>query len=230
VINNVETLANLPHIINRGAEWYTTLGPKNNFGPKLFCMSGHINNPGTYEDPMGMPLSEMIKKAGGVSGGRKVKGVIPGGSSTPVLPASLLDTPMDFDSLAKAGSMLGSAGAIVMDESVCMVRMALITARFYAHETCGQCTQCREGTHWLYRIFHRIENGEGRMEDLDTIVNICDNMKGRTICPLSDAAAMPAEAFVKHYRAEPEQHITSKMCPSNRNLCSSPRKVDSELF
>ena len=120
---------------------------------------------------------------------------------------------MDFDSLVKAGSMLGSAGIVVMDESVCMVHMAVITARFYAHETCGQCTQCREGTHWLYRILHRIESGEGRMQDLDTLLNVCDNMKGRTICVLSDAAAMPTEAFIKKYRAEFEQHITQKACP-----------------
>jgi NADH-quinone oxidoreductase subunit F len=213
VINNVETLANLPHIINRGADWYLTIGPKNNYGPKLFCISGCVNQPGTYEYPMGMPLREMLDKAGGVLKGHTLKGVIPGGSSVPVLPPDLLDTPMDFDSVVKAGSMLGSAGVIVMDETVCMVRMAAITARFYAHETCGQCTQCREGTHWLYQILHRIEEGEGRMQDLDTMLNVCENMKGRTICVLSDAAAMPTEAFIKHYRAEFEQHITEKRCP-----------------
>lgn len=213
VVNNVETLANLPHIILRGADWYTGLGPKNNHGPKLFAISGHVNRPGTYEYPMGMPLSELLQKAGGVKAGRKIKGVIPGGSSVPILPPEDLDTAMDFDSLMKAGSMLGSAGVIVMDESVCMVRMAMITARFYAHETCGQCSQCREGTAWLYKILHRIEDGEGRMSDLDTLLSACENMKGRTICVLSDAAAMPTEAFIKHYRAEFEQHITGKKCP-----------------
>lgn len=213
VINNVETLANLPHIVNRGADWYTSIGPKNNFGPKLFCLSGHINKPGTYEYPMGMPLREMIEKAGGITNGRPIKGVIPGGSSVPILPPKDLDTPMDFDSLVKAGSMLGSAGVMVMDDTVCMVRMAVITARFYAHETCGQCTQCREGTHWLYRILHRIEEGEGKMKDIDTLLDVCENMKGRTICVLSDAAAMPTEAFIKHYRSEFEQHITGKGCP-----------------
>jgi NADH-quinone oxidoreductase subunit F len=213
VINNVETLANLPHIIKRGADWYTTLGPKNNHGPKLFAISGHVNKPGVYEYPMGMPLGEMIEKAGGMKNGRKLKGVIPGGSSVPILPATALDTLMDFDSVVKAGSMLGSAGIIVMDESVCMVRMAMITARFYAHETCGQCSQCREGTHWLYQILHRMEEGEGRMSDFDTMLNACENMKGRTICVLSDAAAMPTEGFIKHFRAEFEQHIQEKGCP-----------------
>jgi NADH-quinone oxidoreductase subunit F len=213
VINNVETLANLSHILNRGADWYTTLGPKNNYGPKLFAISGHVEKPGVYEYPMGMPLRELLEIAGGVKNGKKLKGVIPGGSSVPVFPDSLIDTPMDFDSVTKAGSMLGSAGVIVMDESVCMVRMAMITARFYAHETCGQCSQCREGTHWLYKILHRIEEGEGHMSDLDTLLNACSNMKGRTICVLSDAAAMPTEGFIKHYRAEFEQHIREKHCP-----------------
>ena len=212
VINNVETLSNLPHIIRKGADWFMTMGPKNNYGPKLFAISGHVNRPGVYEYPMGMPLKEMLDKAGGMKGGRKVKGVIPGGSSVPVLPDTALETPMDFDSLVKAGSMLGSAGIIVMDETVCMVRMAMITARFYAHETCGQCSQCREGTHWLYQILHRIEEGEGKMKDLDTLLNVCENMKGRTICVLSDAAAMPTEGFIKHFRAEFEQHITGKGC------------------
>jgi NADH-quinone oxidoreductase subunit F len=212
VINNVETLANLPHIINRGADWFLTLGPKNNYGPKLFGFSGHINKPGVYEYPMGMPLREMIEKAGGVRTGHRIKGVTPGGSSVPVLSAADLDVPMDFDSLAKAGTMLGSAGVIVYDETVCMVRMAMITARFYAHETCGQCTQCREGTHWLYRICHRIEEGEGRMSDLDVLLNACSNMKGKTICPLSDAAAMPMEGYLKNFRSEFEQHITGKGC------------------
>ena len=213
VVNNVETLANLPHIINRGAEWYTTLGPKNNHGPKLFCLSGSVNRPGTFEYPMGMPLSEMIEKAGGIWKGRKVKGVTPGGSSVPILPAKDIDTPRDFDSIAKAGSMLGSAAVMIFDETHGMVRMAMITARFYAHETCGQCSQCREGTHWLYRILHRIEEGEGRMSDIDLLLNICDNMKGRTICVLSDAAAMPTEGFLKHFRGEFEYHITHKHCP-----------------
>jgi NADH-quinone oxidoreductase subunit F len=212
VINNVETLANLPHIINRGDDWYTTLGPKNNHGPKLFCLSGSVVKPGVYEYPMGMPLREMIDKAGGVTPGRTIKGIIPGGSSVPVMPSSLLDTPMDFDSLAKAGSMLGSAGVLVIDETMCIVRIAMVTARFYAHETCGQCSQCREGTHWLYRILHRIEEGEGLMQDLDVLTNASENMMGRTICVLSDAAAMPTLGFLKHFRDEFEQHIREKRC------------------
>ncbi|MCI0447874.1 NADH-quinone oxidoreductase subunit NuoF [bacterium] len=222
VINNVETLANLPHIINRGSEWYTTLGPKNNHGPKLFCLSGFVKKPGIYEYPMGMPLREMIEKAGGVSSGRSIKGVIPGGSSVPVLPPSLLDTAMDFDSVSKAGSMLGSAGVMVIDDSVCIVRLAMVTARFYAHETCGQCSQCREGTHWLYQILHRIEEGEGRMQDLDVLVSASENMMGRTICVLSDAAAMPTLAFLKHFRSEFEDHITQKRCTIPRQRVLTP--------
>ncbi len=224
VINNVETLANLPHIVNRGSEWYTTLGPKNNHGPKLFCLSGHVNKPGVYEYPMGMPLREMIDKAGGVIGGRPIKGVIPGGSSVPVLPPSALDTPMDFDSVVKAGSMLGSAGVMVIDDSVCIVRLAMVTARFYAHETCGQCSQCREGTHWLYQILHRIEEGEGRMQDLDVLQNASENMMGKTICVLSDAAAMPTIAFLKHFRSEFEDHIQQHRCtlPRQRQLTPEP--------
>jgi NADH-quinone oxidoreductase subunit F len=221
VVNNVETLANVPHIINRGADWYNTIGPVNNRGPKLFCLSGHVKNTGTYEYPMGMPLREMIDKAGGMKDGRKIKGVIPGGSSVPVLTPDKLDTPMDFDSVAKAGSMLGSAGIIILDETVCIVQMAVVTARFYAHETCGQCTQCREGTYWLYRILHRIEEGEGRMEDLDTLLSVCSNMMGRTICVLSDAAAMPTEGFIKNFRAEFEQHITRKGCPFRHALATA---------
>jgi NADH-quinone oxidoreductase subunit F len=221
VVNNVETLANVPHIINRGADWYNTIGPNNNRGPKLFCLSGHLNKTGVYEYPMGMPLREMIEKAGGMKNGRKLKGVIPGGSSVPVLTPDKLDTPMDFDSVLKAGSMLGSAGVIVMDETVCMVHMAVVTARFYAHETCGQCTQCREGTHWLHQILHRIEEGEGRMSDLDTLLSICSNMMGRTICVLSDAAAMPTDAFIKNYRSEFEQHITGKGCPFRHALATA---------
>ena len=229
VINNVETLANLPHIINRGSEWYTTLGPKNNHGPKLFCLSGFVNKPGIYEYPMGMPLREMIEKAGGVSSGRPIKGVSPGGSSVQILPPSLLDTPMDFDSVGKAGSMLGSAGVMVIDDSVCIVRLAMVTARFYAHETCGQCSQCREGTHWLYQILHRIEEGDGRMQDLDVLVNASENMMGRTICVLSDAAAMPTLAFLKHFRSEFEDHITQKRCTIPRTRVLTPEVAVSSL-
>lgn len=212
VINNVETLANLPHIINRGADWFAGIGPKNNFGPKLFCLSGHVRKPGVYEYPMGMSLGELIEKAGGVVG--TLKGVTPGGSSTPILPATALETPMEFDGLMKAGSMLGSAGVIVYNDTVCMVRAAMITARFYAHESCGQCTQCREGTHWLQRILARIEHGDGVRSDPDTILDICYSMKGRTICPLSDACAMPVESIVKVFRPEFEQHIAARGCPT----------------
>ena len=214
VVNNVETLANLPHIFNRGADWFKSLGsnPKN-AGPKLYCVSGHLNKPAVVERELGIPLPELIYDVcGGIPGGRKLKGVIPGGSSVPILTADEIDVRMDFDSLAAKGTMLGSAGCMVLDETVCMVRFAMRTARFYAEETCGQCSQCREGTWWMEQVLHRIEHGHGRMSDLDMILDMCSNMKGVTICVLSDACAMPIEAMVNKYREEFEYHISHKKC------------------
>jgi NADH-quinone oxidoreductase subunit F len=214
VVNNVETLANLPHIFNRGADWFKSIGsnPKNT-GPKLYCVSGHVNKPAVVERELGIPLPELIYDVcGGIPGGRKLKVVIPGGSSVPILTADEIDVRMDFDSLAAKGTLLGSAGCMVLDESVCMVRFAMRTARFYAEETCGQCSQCREGTWWMEQVLHRIEHGHGKMSDLDTILDMCSNMKGVTICVLSDACAMPVEAMINKYRAEFEYHITNKKC------------------
>jgi NADH-quinone oxidoreductase subunit F len=214
VVNNVETLANLPHIFNRGVDWFKSLGSNaKNTGPKLYCVSGHVNKPAVVERELGIPLPELIYDVcGGIAGGRKLKGVIPGGSSVPILRADEIDVLMDFDSLAAKGTLLGSAGCMVVDESVCMVRLAMRTARFYAEETCGQCSQCREGTWWMEQVLHRIEHGHGKMSDLDSILDMCSNMKGVTICVLSDACAMPVEAMINKYRDEFEYHITNKKC------------------
>jgi NADH-quinone oxidoreductase subunit F len=214
VVNNVETLANLPHIFNRGADWFKSIGsnPKNS-GPKLYCVSGHVNKPAVVERELGIPLPELIYDVcGGVRNGNKLKGVIPGGSSVPILRADEIDVRMDFDSLAAKGTLLGSAGCMVLDESACIVRMALRTARFYAEETCGQCSQCREGTWWMEQVLHRIEHSQGKMSDLEMILDMCTNMKGVTICVLSDACAMPVEAMINKYREEFEYHITEKRC------------------
>jgi NADH-quinone oxidoreductase subunit F len=212
-INNTETFAAVPAIINRGADWFLALGKPNNGGTKIFSVSGHVEKPGNYEVRLGTPFAKLLEMAGGMRGGKKLKGVIPGGSSMPVLPADvMMATDMDYDSIAKAGSMLGSGAVIVMDEDTCMVKAAERLAYFYFEESCGQCTPCREGTGWLYRVIHRIEHGLGKPEDLDLLLNIADNIQGRTICALGDAAAMPVRAFVKVFRGEFEYHIEHKRC------------------
>jgi len=214
-INNVETLANVPFIIDRGADWYLTLGkPPNNTGPKLYCLSGHVKRPGVYEAPMGLPLKELIYDLGGgmLHDDRPLKAVIPGGSSVPVLRAEQCDVDLDYDSLAAIGTMLGSAGVMVMDSSTCMVKAIERITHFYAHESCGQCTPCREGCGWLEKILTRIEAGEGRQEDLGLLENIADNIQGQTICPLGDAAAMPVRSFVQQFRSEFQEHVDSKTC------------------
>jgi NADH-quinone oxidoreductase subunit F len=213
VINNVETLANVPHIIEKGPEWYAAIGVERNAGTRLFGVSGHVAQRGVYELPMGTSLRELIyDHCGGIPNNRKLKAIVPGGSSTPVLTADQVDVALDFDSIAKAGSMLGSAGVIVMDDSTCMVKAALRLSKFYAEESCGQCTQCREGTEWMHRILTRLENGRGRSGDLELILDICANMKGRTICPLSDAAAMPIESYIKKFYDEFAAHIQEQRC------------------
>ena len=212
-INNTETLAAVPSIISKGADWFLSMGKPNNGGTKIFSVSGNVNNPGNFEVKLGTPFAKLLEMAGGMRGGKKLKGVIPGGSSMPVLAADvMMATDMDYDSIAKAGSMLGSGAVIVMDEDTCMVKAAERLAFFYFEESCGQCTSCREGTGWLYRILHRIEHGEGRKEDLDLLLNLADNIQGRTICALGDAAAMPTRAFVKVFRSEFEHHIEHKCC------------------
>jgi NADH-quinone oxidoreductase subunit F len=213
VINNVETLSNIPHIIGNGAEWYASIGTERNAGTRLFGVSGHVKKRGVYELPMGTSLRELIyDHCGGMRDGRKLKAVVPGGSSVPVMTADQIDVPLDFDSVAKAGSMLGSAGVIVMDDSTCMVKAAWRISKFYAEESCGQCSQCREGTEWLYRILTRIENGNGRTGELELMLDICANMKGKTICPLSDAAAMPIESYIQRFYDEFAAHIQEQRC------------------
>ncbi len=214
VVNNVETLAAIPWIVERGAAKFAAIGTEKSKGTKLFSVSGHIYKPGVYEVEMGYPLKRFLEEdCGGVPNGKKLKGVIPGGSSMPVLRANEIEeVRLDYESLQAAGTMLGSGGMIVMDDSTCMVRAAWNVARFYAHESCGQCSPCREGCHWMEKIFRRIENGQGRQEDLDLILSVSGNIMGNTICPLGDAAAMPAAAFIKKFRQEFEEHINQKRC------------------
>ncbi|MDO9471537.1 MAG: NADH-quinone oxidoreductase subunit NuoF [Caulobacter sp.] len=212
-INNTETLASVPWIVQHGGQAFLELGKPNNGGPKLFSVSGHVNKPGNYEVPLGMPFSELLEMAGGVRNGHQLKAVIPGGSSAPVLPADIvMDCTMDFDSIAKAGSMLGSGAVIVMDETVCMVRALERLSYFYFEESCGQCTPCREGTGWMYRIIHRIEHGEGRPEDLELLNSVAGKIGGHTICALGDAAAMPVQSFLKHFGDEFAYHVEHRKC------------------
>ncbi len=212
-INNTETFSSIPYIIREGGKKFADLGVTNSGGVKLFSISGHVNKPGNFEVPLGTPFRKLLEMAGGVRSGHKLKAVIPGGSSMPVLPAEIImDVNMDFDSLQKAGSYLGSGAIIVMDDTTCMVKALERLSYFYHEESCGQCTPCREGTGWLYRIVHRIEHGEGRPEDLDLLLDLCNNIAGRTICALGDAAAWPVQGMLKHYRKEFEYHIEHKRC------------------
>ncbi len=212
-INNTETFAAVPWIIRNGGQQYLEIGLPNNGGTKLFSITGDVERPGNYEIPLGTPFSKLLELAGGMRDGRKLKAVIPGGSSAPVLPADIMmDITMDYDAIAKAGSMLGSGAVIVMDETRCMVKSLLRLSYFYFEESCGQCTPCREGTGWLYRMVNRIEHGQGRQEDLDLLDTIAGNIMGRTICALGDAAAMPVRGFLKHYRDEFAYHIEHKQC------------------
>jgi len=210
-INNTESLSSVPSIIREGAEWFKAFGVENSGGTKCFSVSGHVNKPGNFEVNMGMPFTELLELAGGVKDGRKLKAVIPGGSSVPVVPAdTMLELTMDYDSIAKAGSMLGSGALIVMDETTDMVKVLHRLSRFYFSESCGQCTPCREGTGWLYRMLTRIVEGKGLPEDLDKLDDVASKIEGRTICALGDAAAMPVRSFIKHYREEFEYYIEHK--------------------
>jgi NADH-quinone oxidoreductase subunit F len=212
-INNTETFAAVPWIIRNGGDWFAGLGRPNNGGTKIFSVSGDVARPGNYEIRLGTPFATLLDLAGGMRGGANLKAVIPGGSSMPVLPADIMmATDMDYDSIAKAGSMLGSGAVIVMNDTRCMVKCLLRLAYFYFEESCGQCTPCREGTGWLWRILHRIEHGKGRADDLDLLNSLADNIQGRTICALGDAAAMPVRAFIKHFRSEFEHHVEHGRC------------------
>jgi len=212
-INNTETFAAAPWIMRNGGEAFLALGRPNNGGTKLFSVTGHVARPGNYEVRLGTPFAALLEMAGGMRGASKLKAVIPGGSSMPVLPAEvMMKTDMDYDSIAKAGSMLGSGAVIVMDQTTCMVRALERLSYFYYEESCGQCTPCREGTGWLYRVVHRIETGQGRMEDLALLDSVADNIAGSTICALGDAAALPVKSFLKHFRHEFIHHVEHKRC------------------
>jgi NADH-quinone oxidoreductase subunit F len=212
-VNNVETLCNVPGIISKGVAWYSSLGPEKNGGPKLFCVSGHVKKPGVFEATMSVTLRELIDGyAGGVREGRTLKAVIPGGSSVPILLPDQLDTQASFDGIQKAGSLLGSAAIVVLDDTTCMVWLAENLLHFYRHESCGKCTPCREGTDWLYKILHRIERGEGQMQDLDLLSSISGNIAGKTLCAFGDAAVTPVQTTLKHFRHEYEAHIKEGRC------------------
>jgi len=212
-INNTETLASVPVILQQGGSWFLGLGKPNNGGCKIFSVSGHVNKPGNYEVPLGIPFRELLTLAGGLAKGHRLKAVIPGGSSAPILPANvMMDLTMDYDAIAKAGSMLGSGAVIVIDETACMVKLLARVTHFYFEESCGQCTPCREGTGWLSRIAHRILEGKAMLKDLDLLDEVAGKMTGRTICALADAAAMPVQSFLKHFRHEFEDHIIHKRC------------------
>jgi NADH-quinone oxidoreductase subunit F len=217
VINNVETLACVPHIVERGAEWFRAIGTdERNTGPKLYAVSGHVERPGTYELPIGIPFSELLDVCGGMWRGRSLKAFIPGGASAPILPADQAGLAMDFDTLAKAGSMLGSAAVMVLDDTTCMVRAVARLAKFFNHESCGQCTPCREGTNWMGLLLHRIEDGHGRDVDAQLLSNICNHVAGTSLCALGDAAVGPVKSLVQVFGDEIDRHVKDGACPLPR--------------
>lgn len=216
IVNNVETIACVPLVLERGADWFASYGTEKNGGPKLYCVSGHVQRPGVYEAPMGrITLRQLLYDESfgqGIAGGKQLKAVIPGGSSTPILLPSEIDIPMDFDGVAKAGSMLGSAATIVLDETVCMVWVAQRLTYFYKHESCGKCSPCREGTGWMLRLLDKIEGGQGSEKDLETLWNVTDAIGGKTVCPFGDAAIAPPQSSLKKFREEYEWHVREKKC------------------
>lgn len=212
-INNTESLASVPVILEKGSQWFLGLGTPTSGGTKIFSVSGHVNRPGNYEVPMGTPFKDLLELAGGMRNGNALKAVIPGGTSVPIIPAeAMMAVNMDYESLSKAGSLLGAGSVIIMDETTCMVRALERISAFYYEESCGQCTPCREGTGWMYRVVRRIKQGQGTQEDLDKLVNIANNIDGHTICALGDAAAAPVISFIKHFRDEFQYHIEHKRC------------------
>lgn len=213
IVNNVETLCNVPHIVARGVEWYRSIGTEKSPGPKIFSISGNVKRPGNYELPLGVTFGEILELTGGLHEGRKLKAFQPGGASAPLLLPEHVDVPLDFDSTAEAGSMLGTAGVIVFDDTVCMVRVARYYADFFSHESCGQCTPCREGTAWKSRMLRRLEKGEGTQHDIDVLRGLAPMMQGTTICLLSDASTFFVESALKHFGDEFEEHVTKQGCP-----------------
>ncbi|MBU6421629.1 MAG: NADH-quinone oxidoreductase subunit NuoF [Gammaproteobacteria bacterium] len=212
-VNNTETLASVPSIMRNGAKWFAAFGKPNNGGTKIFSVTGHVARPGNFEVPLGTPFKELLAMAGGVWKNKRMKAVIPGGASAPVLPADLMmECDMDFDALRKAGSMLGSGAIVVMDEDTCMVRALEVISRFFYSESCGQCTPCREGTGWMHRVVSRIEHGQGRQQDLDMVVDVSRHIEGHTICAFGDAASWPVQAFIRHFRDEFQYHIDHGCC------------------
>lgn len=221
-VNNTQSLASVPAIIRNGAKWFADLGPENSGGTAQFSVSGHVEKPGNFELPMGIPFRDLLDLCGGMLGGGKLKAVIPGGSSVPVLPADIMmDCTMDYDSLQQAGSSFGTGAVIVMDETTCMVRVLRRIARFYMAESCGQCTPCREGTGWLYRMLTRIAGGNGQIDDLDKLLQVANKIEGHTICALGDAAAWPVQSFLKHYHHEFEYMIRN----NGRSIVDDPAEV-----
>jgi NADH-quinone oxidoreductase subunit F len=221
-INNTQSLASIPTILRKGAQWFADLGVKGSGGTAIFSVSGHVEKPGNYELPLGIPFKELLEIAGGVRGGRALKAVIPGGSSVPVIPASkMMELTMDFDTIKAAGSGLGTGAMVVIDETTCMVSLLRRIARFYYAESCGQCTPCREGTGWLYRVLTRITEGKGTTADLDMLVDVANKIEGHTICALGDAAAWPVQSFLKHFRHEFEYMVEHK----GRSIVENPTSV-----
>jgi len=214
VINNVETLSNVPHIILKGGRWFAGIGPVKCPGTRIISLSGHVNRPGYYELPMGVTFREVIyEHGGGIRGGKALKAFIPGGASSPCLVPEHLEVGMDYDSVAAAGSMLGSSALMVMDEETCMVKVAARLMRFFVHESCGKCTPCREGTDWLYRILTRLEAGDGKEGDIELLYDICDNIAGKTFCPLGEGSLGPVRGTLKYFEEEYREHIRAKRCP-----------------
>jgi len=217
IVNNVETLMNVPHILKQGADWYRRWGTERSPGTKIFSVSGPVKRPGNYEVALGTSLETLIDvHCGGMRDGLKLKAVIPGGSSVPLLPASMVDTGLDFEAMVAAGTMLGSGGVIVIDDQTCIVDAIYNVTRFYEHESCGKCTPCREGTYWMAEVFERLENGKGREKDIDLLADVSDNILGKSFCALGDAAAMPVLGAIKHFRAEFEYHVQHGRCMVNR--------------
>jgi NADH-quinone oxidoreductase subunit F len=214
LVNNVETIATVPAIVERGGDWYASVGVENSAGTRVFSLSGNVVNGGNYELALGTTLREFVYDiGGGIPDGRELKAIIPGGSSVPVLTADQIDTPLDFESVAEAGSMLGSGAVIVIDDRACMVQLGLRVAQFYMHESCGKCTPCREGTRWMVQLLHKIEDGQASQDELDLLLDVCDRILGKCLCPLGDAAAMPIASYVDRFRDEFQAHVAEGGCP-----------------